>query len=134
MSKISKQGKNEKKVEMDEPPKLSNTNQHHQPDDDLNIDNLSFCSDNTAEFLADVNEYLFEDEVMAENERLILSEPKFHKTLRPPTFRINLKRVIENNNLNAVIDPAYPSSVNNQIDLTDKKNKGFSQIIIDYYE
>ena len=134
MSKISKQGKNEKKLEMEEPPKLSNTNQQQQPEDDLNIDNLSFCSDNTAELLADANEYLFEDEVMAENERLLLSEPKFHKTLRPPTFRINLKRVIENNNLNAVIDPANPSSVNNQIDLTDKKNKGFSKIIIDYYE
>ena len=29
---------------------------------------------------------------------------------------------------------ALDSDINNQIDLTDKKNKGFSKIIIDYYE
>jgi len=130
-NKINKKTKNEKKVVIEEPN--NNTNNHQQPKlDDLNNDNLSFCSDDTAELLSDANEYFIEDEIMVESERLILTEPKFHKTLKPPTCPITLKRIIEN--LNAVTDSVTksrpPPANNDQIDLADNKNAGFSIKII----
>jgi hypothetical protein len=53
-NKINKKTKNEKKVVIEEPN--NNTNNHQQPKlDDLNNDNLSFCSDDTAELLAELD-------------------------------------------------------------------------------
>jgi hypothetical protein len=64
--------------------------------EDINMDNLSFCSDDTVELIAESNDYFFEDENMVENERILLTEPKYHKTFRVLHTRINLSRISTN--------------------------------------
>lgn len=77
------------------------TKQHNE---DQNLDNASFCSDDTIELLSDANSFLFEDEDIAENEKILLSEPRYHKSLRVVS-RINLSRISDiNTAINIVAD------------------------------
>ena len=73
----------------------------HQ-NEDVNMDNLSFCSDDTVEMVAESNDYFFEDENIVENERLLLTEPKYHKTFRVLHTRINLSRPNNDANVNTL--------------------------------
>lgn len=81
-NKVNNTNNNEYKVTIDD----KNT-----CEDDDNSDNLSFCSDDTAELITDANNYLVEDEDLIENEKLLLTEPKYHKNLRCVT-QVNLSR------------------------------------------
>lgn len=78
--------------------------QPKQHNEDQNLDNASFCSDDTIELLSDANSFLFEDEDIAENEKILLSEPRYHKSLRVVS-RINLSRISDiNTAINIVAD------------------------------
>lgn len=83
--------------------------------DDANLDNVSFSSDDTVELISDANNYLYEDENLVENEKLLLTEPKYHKNLKCVT-RVNLHRSTTNvsslNNVNTNTENLNDSNKN----------------------
>ena len=46
------------------------------------LDNISFCSEDTVEFLRDANDYVLDDDSRRLNQKLFLSEPKFHRSFQ----------------------------------------------------
>ena len=93
----------------------------HQ-NEDINMDNLSFCSDDTIELISESNDYFYEDENIVENEKILLTEPKYHKSFRVLHTRINFSRISfnETNAINAVTEKNISNDPENL-----KKEKGF---------
>ena len=49
---------------------------------DVPQDNLSFCSEDTNEFVRDANDYFLEDDNRVTNEKLYMSETKYHRSFQ----------------------------------------------------
>ncbi len=92
----------------------------HQKED-INIDNLSFCSDDTVELISESNDYVYEDENIVENEKILLTEPKYHKTFKVLHTRINFSRISinETNAINVITEKNIANDPENL-----KKEKG----------
>lgn len=71
------------------------------------LDNISFCSEDTVEFLRDANEYVLDDDNRRKNQKLFLSEPKFHRsfqivaTARLPSLSSIIRKKEQNKDSNA---------------------------------
>ncbi len=68
------------------------------------IENISYCSENTVELMRDAQDYFLEDDDRVKNEKLYLSEPKFHRTFEVKSARLPSLKEIEqkrNKNFNA---------------------------------
>jgi hypothetical protein len=54
----------------------------NEPENEEGLDNVSFCSEDTVEFIRDASEYFLEDDDRVQNEKLYLAESKFHREFK----------------------------------------------------
>jgi len=78
-------------------------------EDDQNLDKISFCSENTVEFIRDAQDYLLEDDNRVINQKLYLSEPKFHRMFAVKSARLPSLKEIEQKRNKSFVSPGLIS-------------------------
>lgn len=68
--------------------------------DDLNLDNLSFSSDDTVDLISEARNYYLEDDDEVENRRLFLSESRYHSTPH-----LSLSNAVLSRSTNRYVEP-----------------------------